>query len=77
MWEWTSFAPGGSGGGACDGEQQARTAAEKWMREHHGTVARAAPVDLDAMESKYVPAGDAIEAAAQDGDRITWQPAAQ
>jgi hypothetical protein len=76
MWEWTSSAPGRSGGGACDDEQGAREAAEAWMRDNHGTGARAAPVDLDAMESVYVPAGDAIEAAAHDGNRITWHPAA-
>jgi hypothetical protein len=76
MWEWTSSAPGRSGGGACDDEQAGRRAAEAWMRDNRGTAARAAPVDLDAMESVYVPAGDAIEAAAHDGDRITWQPAA-
>ena len=44
------------------------------MRDNHGAGARAAPVDLDAMESTYVPAGDAIEAAAHDGNRITWHP---
>jgi hypothetical protein len=64
-------------GGACDDEQKARKAAEAWMLDNHGTSARAAPVDLDAMESVYVPAGDAIEAAAGDGGRITWQSAAQ
>jgi hypothetical protein len=78
MWEWDCSAPDGSGGGgASDDEQGARSAAEKWMREHRGAAARAAPVDLDAMESAYVPAGPAIEAAAHDGGRITWQPAAQ
>jgi hypothetical protein len=61
--------------GACDDQQAARRAAEAWMRNNHGTGARAAPVDLDAMESMYVPAGAAIEAAAHDGDQITWQPA--
>ena len=43
------------------------------MLEYSGTVAWAAPVDLDAMESAYVPAGPAIVAAAR-GDRILWHP---
>jgi hypothetical protein len=77
MWEWASSASGRSGGGACGDEQAARKAAETWMLDNEATSARAAPVDLDAMESVYVPAGMAIEAAAHDGGRITWQPAAQ
>jgi hypothetical protein len=76
MWTWDSAAPGCSAAGACHDEQRALRAVETWMREHQASAGRVAPVDLDAMESSYVPAGDAIEAAAHDGNRITWHPAA-
>jgi hypothetical protein len=32
-------------------------------------------VQLDVMESAYVPAGRAIEAVTNEDNRITWRPA--
>jgi hypothetical protein len=78
MTTWTrdSKVPGAEGCGVNDGEDEAKAAAEEWMREHRATAARAAPVRLDALESAYVPAGRPLEAAAHDDNRITWHPAA-
>jgi len=75
-WTWDSSAPGAEGCGVTEGQVEARAAAVAWMREHHATAARAAPVRLDALELAYVPAGRAIEAARDGENRITWQPAA-
>ena len=72
-WTWDSSAPGAEGCGVSDGEDEARAAAVAWMREHQATVARAEPVRLDAVELAYVPAGRAIMAARDGGDRITWR----
>jgi hypothetical protein len=58
-------------------EEDAKAAAMAWMRKHQATAARAEPVQLDVMESAYVPAGRAIEAAAHDDNQITWHPAAR
>jgi hypothetical protein len=74
MWKWASSAPGRGGGGACHDERKAREDAEEWMLDNHAPSARVAPVNLDALEPAYVPAGDAIVAARDDGNRITWQP---
>lgn len=76
-WTWESSAPGAGGCGVSGDEEDAKAAAVAWMLEHQATAGRAEPVRLDVMESAYVPAGQAIEAAAHDGNRITWQPAAQ
>jgi hypothetical protein len=75
-WTWESSAPDAGGCGVSGDEDGAKAAAVAWMREHEATAARAEPVQLDVMEWAYVPAGQAIEAAALDDNQITWQPAA-
>lgn len=75
-WTWESSAPGAEGCGVSGGEEEAKAAAAAWMREHLATAARAEPVRLDALELAYVPAGRAIEAARDGGNRITWRPEA-
>jgi hypothetical protein len=74
-WTWDSSAPGAQGCGVSDREGGAMAAAAAWMREHRATVARAAPVSLDAVELVYVPAGRGVEAV-RVGDSVTWRPAA-
>jgi hypothetical protein len=74
-WTWESRAPDAGGCGVSGDAAAAIASATKWMREHQATAARAEPVVLDVMESTYVPAGQAIEAAAGDGSQITWKPA--
>jgi hypothetical protein len=76
-WTWESSAPGAGGCGVSGDEEDAKAAATAWMRKHQATAARAEPVQLDVMESAYVPAGRAIEAAAHDDNQITWHPAAR
>ena len=74
-WTWGSRAPDAEGCGVSGDEGDAKAAAVAWMREHKATTARAEPVQLDVMESAYVPAGQAIEAVTNDTNRILWRPA--
>jgi hypothetical protein len=76
-WTWESRAPGAGGCGVSGDEDGAKAAAVAWMREHEATAARAEPVQLDVMEAAYVTAGQAIEAATNDDNWITWRPAAR
>jgi hypothetical protein len=76
-WTWESRAPGAGGCGVSGDEDEAKAAAVAGMREHEAAAARTEPVQLDVMESAYVPAGQAIEAATHDDNRITWRPAAR
>ena len=78
MWSWDASVPGRSGGGACHDEQQARRAAEAWMRANRAGTASLDQVRLALgsgnLLTHYERTGIRLAARRHRNGRITWAP---